>query len=235
MKDAKFIELLNLYVDQQIDAADAARLEEEITRNPVRRRTYQQYCRMHKACSVLFEQSRPEQAVGEKLAATAEAADEKVVAFPAVPSRTARNVVYWGGLAAAAACVALFVTTRQDPTPAETMLASTPPANAPEQIVHITPVPTSVAKTPSPERQRYQPVFVTRTMRLSDTDASTAAPNAPRTSLEWVNNLQLSPVHIPAEQLFIDSRPTLKSDISVIRSGRPTHWTAERAAYEFQR
>ena len=74
MKDSKFIELLNLYLDQQIEPAEAALLEEEIARNPARRQTYQQYCRMHRACTLMFEQSRPTSDVGEKVAMTAAAA-----------------------------------------------------------------------------------------------------------------------------------------------------------------
>ena len=60
MKDSKFIELLNLYLDQQIEPAEAALLEEEIARHPARRQTYQQYCRMHRACTLMFEQAQPE-------------------------------------------------------------------------------------------------------------------------------------------------------------------------------
>ncbi len=91
MKDSKFIELLNLYVDQQIEPADAALLEEEILRNPARRRTYQQYCRMHRGCAMLQEQSRPQAGVGEKFTAAVAAADEKVVDFPR-PARTTPRV-----------------------------------------------------------------------------------------------------------------------------------------------
>ena len=50
MKESKFIELLNLYIDQQISPEDAALLEEAILQNPRRRQIYRQYCRMHKDC-----------------------------------------------------------------------------------------------------------------------------------------------------------------------------------------
>ena len=53
MKDSEFIELLNLYLDHEITAADAARLEAEVQASPERRRVYQQYCRMQKACTML--------------------------------------------------------------------------------------------------------------------------------------------------------------------------------------
>jgi len=62
MKDSEFLELLNLYLDHEITPADAARLEAEVRANPARRRTYQQYCRMQKACTMLaaeFGAERP--------------------------------------------------------------------------------------------------------------------------------------------------------------------------------
>ena len=56
MKEAKFIELLNLYIDHQISPEEAALLEEEILRNPSRRQTYNQYCRMQRACTLVLDQ-----------------------------------------------------------------------------------------------------------------------------------------------------------------------------------
>ena len=40
MKDRKFLEQLNLYLDGEIDPADAAEFEQEILSNPARRRIY---------------------------------------------------------------------------------------------------------------------------------------------------------------------------------------------------
>ncbi len=95
MKESKFIELLNLYVDRQISPEDAALLEAEILQNPRRRQTYSQYCRMHRACTLALDRY---QAAGE-----AGRAEAKVVAFEG--PRRARWGYYVAGLAAA--CVAL--------------------------------------------------------------------------------------------------------------------------------
>lgn len=92
MKEPTFIELLNLYIDQQITPDDAARLEEEIQTNPRRRRVYQQYCRMHRACTIVME----------NYGAAAETGDE--VEFQ-TPARRAVWGYYVAGLAAA--CVAM--------------------------------------------------------------------------------------------------------------------------------
>src|SRR5205823_1698019 len=72
MKDSEFTQLLNLYLDHEISAADAARLEAEVMSNPARRRVYQDYCRMQKACKLLASEFQSE---------AASADDRKVVAF----------------------------------------------------------------------------------------------------------------------------------------------------------
>ena len=96
MKESKFIELLNLYIDQQISPDDAALLEEEILRNPRRRQIYGEYCRMHRACTMVLERNQARNGMEQKVG--------RVVAFEA-PHRF-RWGHYAAGLAAAA-CVAL--------------------------------------------------------------------------------------------------------------------------------
>ena len=56
MNDNEFIELLNLYVDREINPEDAVRLESEVVSNPKRRKIHDQYCRIQKACSMLSDQ-----------------------------------------------------------------------------------------------------------------------------------------------------------------------------------
>ena len=58
MKDARFIELLNLYLDHHLTPQESAELEAEVRRNPQRREVYTDYCRMQKACTLLFEAER---------------------------------------------------------------------------------------------------------------------------------------------------------------------------------
>lgn len=99
MKESKFIELLNLYIDKQISGEDAALLEEEITQSPRRRKIYSQYCRMHRACAMAFEQHEVREGAAQ--------ASERVAVFEA-PRR-----FQWGfyatGLAAAAGLVLVAV------------------------------------------------------------------------------------------------------------------------------
>lgn len=58
MKDTRFTELINLYIDRQITAAEAAELEEEIRDNPARRQAYVEYCRLHRATRLVYESFR---------------------------------------------------------------------------------------------------------------------------------------------------------------------------------
>jgi anti-sigma factor RsiW len=98
MKESKFIELLNLYIDHQISPEDAALLEASILQNPRHRQIYRQYCRMQRACTIVLDRSQPEN--------NAEAAEGRVVAF-AEPRRLRRGF-YAIGLAAAA-CLTFVV------------------------------------------------------------------------------------------------------------------------------
>jgi len=94
MKDQEFIELLNLYLDHEISAADARRLEAEVRANPARYQVYREYCRMHKACGKLAQQAefRP-----------------TFVGIPSERRRPAERAVLlaFGSFVALAACVAL--------------------------------------------------------------------------------------------------------------------------------
>src|SRR5215510_4333714 len=105
MKDSEFIELLNLYLDHEISAADAARLEAEVQSNPSRRRRYQQYCRMQKACKML--------AGDFQATADTAAVDPKVIAFDAEaaaqPRRRSGGYLVALGTAVAASIAIVFV------------------------------------------------------------------------------------------------------------------------------
>src|SRR4051812_41282420 len=100
MKDSEFIELLNLYLDHEISKEDAVRLEAEVQSDPKRRRVYQDYCRMQKAC-VLIAQN-PE--------AVPAADTRNIITFE--PARSWNFTAYAAGLCAAAACVAFVFVSR---------------------------------------------------------------------------------------------------------------------------
>jgi hypothetical protein len=66
MNRRKFIELLNLYIDGEIDPEDVSRLEEKISRDAEARRVYNQYCRLHRGSRQIYERFRT-QAPPEKV------------------------------------------------------------------------------------------------------------------------------------------------------------------------
>lgn len=104
MKDPRFIELVNLYIDRQISAEETAELEAEIQRNPARRRAYQEYCRLHRATRLVYESFRPDAAPAASVA-PAPAGITQIAQRARTRGRRWRTAV--GGLAAAA-CLALF-------------------------------------------------------------------------------------------------------------------------------
>ncbi|MFI5337416.1 MAG: anti-sigma factor family protein [Opitutales bacterium] len=58
MKNSRFTELINLYIDRQITPEETAELEAEIQANLHHRQIYQQYCRMHHATKLVYESFR---------------------------------------------------------------------------------------------------------------------------------------------------------------------------------
>ncbi len=98
MKDSEFLKILNLYLDHEISAADSVRLEAEVTGDPERRRIYLQYCRLHKACTLL----------GDQFPATAPAW-ERGKSGAVSPRRRAWSAGIYAGGMLAAACVAMIV------------------------------------------------------------------------------------------------------------------------------
>ncbi len=111
MKDNRFIELVNLYIDRQISAAEAADLEAEMQAHPRRRAIYRQYCQMHRATTLVYESFRADapEATGD---ANGKATRDRLAVQ--LPPRRSHWAYYAGGLAAA--CLALvFVRMSSNP------------------------------------------------------------------------------------------------------------------------
>lgn len=220
MKDSKFIELLNLYVDHQISASDAAVLEAEIQKNPERRRVYRQYCQMQKACSLLAENFLTEAPVGNKVIA-AEAPRRRFVPFG-----------YAIGALAAAACVAFVAVQRIGVNqPAEQVTQVAAADSIPVAIAQVTPAATPVA-TPatSPTRVPLQPAFGGLVRGV--TPASFASNDAVRAQFEWMNAVKLS--RVPLEELRFDRTNTFQPQDLTFR-GRSGQDQALPVAFRFQR
>jgi len=54
MKESRFVELLNLYVDHELTQGEAAELDAELQRNPARRETLREYRALQRGCERLL-------------------------------------------------------------------------------------------------------------------------------------------------------------------------------------
>ncbi len=104
MKDNRFIELVNLYIDRQITAAETAELEAEMQASPRRRAVYRQYCQMHRATKSVYESFRGHATEPQ----ASQAAGQGVIAnFESQRRHRRFRWTYYAGGLAAAACLTL--------------------------------------------------------------------------------------------------------------------------------
>lgn len=221
MKESKFIELLNLYVDHEITSEEAALLEAEVRSNPERRRVYRQYCQMQKACAQLgaaFHSDAPEPLTAPE-----------VVEFK--PRRSFGLAAYAGALGAVAACVAavLYVRSTSTPAPAPVSVAVAPAAS---------PAGTQVASVMA-QRPALQPVLGPRvlTLREQGSDSVEVTPAGYQVAFgDWMNDVRLSSVDsVLLDELRFDSRSTTPANDRALRNVRPFQGKVEMAAVRFQK
>ena len=214
MKESKFVELLNLYVDHQISPSDAALLEAEIQRSPERRKVYRQYCQMQKACSTLAESFLSDAPEAEKNLDTAST------------SRPFAFVTYAMGFAAAAACVALVVVNQ----PVAQKKASVSESVAVTQVTLPSTTEDSVAVIPAPEPTRavLHKAFTT----VGYTPSSvTAVATSDTERLNWMNDVQVE--RVTAESLWFSAQPALQYQDLTLRSVQPLSGPVETTAFIF--
>ena len=124
MKDSRFIELLNLYIDRQISAAETAELEAEIQNSPKRQAVYRQYCQIHSATKTVYESFR---AVAADQPAPTATGQRGVVELFETRRRRTNWAYYAGGLAAAACLTLVFMRdTSAGPATAPALATQTP-------------------------------------------------------------------------------------------------------------
>jgi hypothetical protein len=249
MKDHEFLELLNLYLDHEISAADAARLEAEVQGNATHRGTYLEYCRMQKACTLLAKDFADQPA------------EKKVIAFEPRRSAWASGTVAVGGLAVAAACVALVLMKRAPestdyaaPVSNQAIASAPPAAPAPTAVVE-TPTevqPAPVEKLPAsaiastvtmPVRLRHgdiRPIFVTTPLAqtVSNPDAAAmlaALQQNAQAQFEWMKAMQLAPMQgLSQQDLRSDLGPSIQPASRTSTGGHP-ETIVERTAFKFQK
>ena len=242
MNDSRFIELLNLYVDQQLTPAEAAELETEITRNAERRRTYQQYCRIQRGCALLFEQERTQAPRHQKLADALAKADQKVIDFPNQRVSRMRNYMSLG-LVAAAACIAVVVMNRNGvPDQASGVAVVTPAASAPAESAQPVAIPAqAVAPNTTAARPEFYSVLAARRLPgvrdqgkiYLGTDDSPEA----FASYNWMREVELTPVAtLSTERITLQQHHANGTEDRMLRSRKPMNGAStEMTAFQFQR
>ncbi|MDB6126260.1 MAG: putative transrane anti-sigma factor [Verrucomicrobia bacterium] len=221
MKESKFIELLNLYVDHHISPADAALLEAEVRANPDHRRVYRQYCQMQKACTQLGDAFRSD--------SPAPAVPSKTIDFN--PRRKLALATYAAGFAAVAACVAVTFVMR-----ARFARAGAHPDSV-AQVVAAAPANVSVARNPA-ARPALHPAFGPRSLNLREQNAELAdAATAEQVAFaDWINDVRFSSMNgVSPDDLRFDGRAPLRTEPRTYQSGRPFQGKVEMTAFKFQR
>ncbi len=261
MKDSEFIQLLNLYLDHEIAAADAARLEAEVQGNPDRQKIYRQYCRMQKACKLLTTDFRPELAPTHRRDRTVISFGEQLAAGAPRQVRAGRPYAI-GGFAAAAACVAIIFVGRGRQVPPESPgFAQTPaPQIAPAVLVAATPTASPVVPDPSSVNSDASPTMVVRSVSgpralgvgnrsalvadllllTGNTQADAmlaAAIEQANTQFAWMHHVQLPPIERPASQnnLRFEMQPTSLRPDARTMGNRSTQPATEMAAFQFSK
>ena len=231
MKDTEFIELLNLYLDHEISAEDSARLEAEVLSHPQRRRTYQQYCRMQKACVVLVKEA----------AAEVEQTDRKIVAFEPASARSWGFGAYATGLCAAAACIALVFVARDRFAPPVTLAAPLSNAVAVAQSgagAQDLAAPRAISRTVSVlhKEGELKPVFTAYTSLSESAARANPLGGGQDARFEWLNSVQISALsHLPAEDLVFRVKSGEALETRALSDRRAVDEKFERAAFQFQR
>jgi hypothetical protein len=224
MTEPEFIELLNLYVDREIGADDAVRLEAEVVANPERRRIYDQYCRMQKACSMLAT---------DLSAGREDQAERKVVDFPA--ARGGRFRPWAAGLAAAACLSVVFVVKYRLAEDREPTALATVASDVPRTV----PVTVDFALG----QDAMQPVFTARPPSSQavrpDAKAFFAMSDEPPAAapLNWIGDVRLAPVFpSTSPNLLLAPKAELKTGVTDDgASVRLPEDASDMAAFRFQR
>jgi hypothetical protein len=232
MKDNRFLELVNLYIDRQITADETAELEAEIQSNPRRRAVYRQYCQISRATTLVYQSFRAE-APGQPVRPGAKGAS--IAPFEIKPpARRNRWTYYAGGLAAACVAVALvrwnLVTADGGRTPAPTV--------AQPVVAAVTqPAPAAMAVVPGP----LPPALTLASLR--DGKVANHDYNPVLAALRKQEQRALADGQLPANQLpslfddgVFESPTSAATGNSRIFRTKPTPaQQAEFTAFQFQR
>jgi hypothetical protein len=230
MKDNRFIELLNLYIDRQISAEETAELEAEIQGSAQRQAVYRQYCQIHTATKVVYESFR---AGAAESATPPSGRPAKIEMFEG--RRRAGWVHYVGGFAAAAACAGLFFVRYDTDAGLDAPVASIPVqtvAVAPVQVAPVQPAAGNVAHAPAAKNlitlrnTSQSPDYSAMLVALREQDEERALAE------RWQTARSQS---LFDDNLFDAKHPLPSSEIRPTQNRAQNSQAAEFTAFQFQR
>ena len=221
MKDTRFIELVNLYVDRQISPAEQAELELEIQSSPRRRQVYQQYCRMHRATKLVYESFRAH----ADQPASAPRAPATIAHIADRARRRRQRWVYAAGGLAAAACLTL-VLARMDTAPA---------SGIPDQVAASRPVPATqvAAVAPAAETPRAD-LNALRHSVFAEADYAAMLASL-RSEQDRVLNAQPARLSLFDDGVFEDRGNLTGRGQNQLNARRQQRTNTEFTAFQFQR
>lgn len=232
MKDNRFIELVNLYIDRQISGDEMESLEAEMQANPRRRVVYRQYCQMHRATTLVYESFRSEDSEqpADKLRTQA-----KVARFEPHYGRRKHWTYYATGLAAACVALAFAKVTFSHHAAGQTQtMAVKATAVQPLAVAQSLPVASQPA-TAIREQSRPSAVTARSTSLVADQDYAVMLATMRKEDQRAFASGQIQPSRTTSlfEDGVFDSQPSGSSRI--FRSKPAASQQAEFAAFQFQR
>jgi len=228
MKDTRFTELVNLYIDRQISPDEAAELELEIQSNPQRRQVYLQYCRMHRATKLVYESFRAQTEQNGQPA-------RQPATIAHIQGRIRQRRLRWAYAAsglAAAACVA-FVVMRSnftDATNAPANLAAAKTTLAAPAVAAVSqPAPVAVAPQPARAELSQQPSLARDYASIL---ASLRQEEERMLSLQNGNAPRLNSLF---DDGVFDERGALQNRANLLQKAKNPRAQTEFTAFQFQR
>ncbi|HLP26508.1 MAG TPA: hypothetical protein VK477_12575 [Acidobacteriota bacterium] len=230
MKDSRFTELVNLYIDRQISPDEQAELELEIQSNPRRRQVYLQYCRMHRATKLVYESFRAQtEQPGQPARQPATIAH--------IQGRIRQRRLRWAYAAsglAAAACVA-FVVMRSNLTDAS---SASPDLAAARTTPAAPAVAVAAQPAPAPVRQETprQTELAAATLTPRDYTSILASLRQEEQSLLSLQNGSGAPrLNSLFDDGVFDERAALQNRANNLPNRKNPRLQTEFTAFQFQR
>ncbi len=228
MKDTRFTELVNLYIDRQISPDEAAEFEQEIQTNPQRRQIYHHYCQMHRATKLVYESFRAHVDETERPAA------RPVATIAHLHNRqNARRSrwLYAAGSLAAAASLALVFSRVDFATSGNVATALTEDASPAVIIANVTPTAAAVSEATRSMEILAEPVSIERNYT-----PMLASLRQDESRLNNFGEASQIPVRLALfDDGAFEDRVLLPTRTSPSNTNRRTRHHTELTAFQFQR